>query len=131
MLVVNKRHSLSSQEYITNEDFSGEHLITYTISRKENSIFLRLPAITPQKVSKIQLTEAIIEMVKAGLGITVMARWAVTPYLASDQLVTIPITNQGLFRTWYAVTLQAENQPRYLTEFVRHLMNFQNTMISN
>lgn len=68
----------------------------------------------------MQLTEAIIELVKAGLGITVMARWAIKPYVESGQLIALPLTEVGLYRTWYAVTLQEGS--RFLGKFVEHLV---------
>ncbi len=83
-----------------------------------------IPAgVTPKKITKIQLTEAIIEMVKANLGITVMARWAVKPYLKSKKLVTVPVAQHALARTWYAVTINERNQPRYIECFIRHLLD--------
>ena len=83
-----------------------------------------IPAgVTPKKITKIQLTEAIIEMVKANLGITVMARWAVKPYLKSKKLVTVPVAHHALARTWYAATINERNQPRYIDCFIRHLLD--------
>ena len=41
------------------------------------------------QLSTLQLTEAILELVKADLGITVLARWAVEPSLASGAVRAI------------------------------------------
>ena len=41
-----------------------------------------LPAgISPARIEEVQLTEAITELVKAGLGVAVLARWAVQPLI--------------------------------------------------
>jgi len=42
--------------------------------------------------SEVQLTEAITELVKAGLGVAVLARWAVQPLVDAGTLVARPLT---------------------------------------
>ena len=105
-MVANTEHRFASQKTVSTDDFAQEHLICYTAPMDVLDIFQRalIPAgVTPKKISKIQLTEAIIEMVKANLGITVMARWAIKPYLKSKKLVMVPVAHHALARTWYAV----------------------------
>ena len=41
------------------------------------------------------LTEAIIEMVRGGLGVATFARWAAAPQLASGAVVGLPLTANG------------------------------------
>jgi LysR family transcriptional regulator for metE and metH len=57
-------------------------------------------------------------MVKANLGIAVMARWAVARQLNAATLKALPLTKRGVHRTWKAVTLRAGRQPRYVDAFV-------------
>lgn len=124
VMVMPKDHKFTAQDYIYPEQLADQHLICYTAPTEVLDIFQRVldPAgITPKKVSKLQLTEAIIEMVKAGIGITVMATWAIKPYLRSKQLLTRPLANQDLKRHWYAVTLNGKNTPRFIDCFVKHL----------
>ena len=46
-----------------------------------------IPAgIQPQKLIKLQLTEAIIEIVRAGMGITVMPEWLASRYIEEGDL---------------------------------------------
>lgn len=64
------------------------------------------------------LTEAIIEMIKSGLGIAVLAHWAIAPYLQGRQLKGIRLTKNGMYRDWQAVTLNRP-QPTFYLEFAK------------
>ena len=124
VVVTNAGHRFASQTTVFPKDFADEHLISYTAPVKSLDIFQRvlLPnRVTPRKHTRIQLTEAIIEMVKADLGITVMARWAARYYLKSKKLVATPVAGHALERTWYAAMIR-EQQPHYIECFIKHLL---------
>ena len=124
--VVPSDHPLAAKAYLTAKDFAHEHYITYTDVIEESTVFQKIliPAgIRPARTTKILITEAIIEMVRAGLGITTLARWAAAPYIKSGDLVIIPLTAKGLKRTWYAVTMKENNPPSYLNCFIQHLVD--------
>jgi LysR family transcriptional regulator for metE and metH len=71
----------------------------------------------------MQLTEAIIEMVKGGIGIGVLARWAVAPQLRDGSLVAVSLTRRGIHRSWNAVTLKSRSTPPFIEKFVSLLRN--------
>src|SRR4029077_4099402 len=86
----------------------------------ENDVFTMLlsPAgVTPRRVSAIQLTEAILELVKGGAGIAVLARWAVAPHLKTGELKAVRLTRHGLERRWRAAMLRQRPVPLHLREF--------------
>jgi LysR family transcriptional regulator for metE and metH len=119
-------HALAARPFMRAQDFSDEHLIVYAMPREENTIFQKFltPAgITPRRVSQVQLTEAVIEMVRAGLGMSIMARWAVAPQLASGTLRAIPLSSRGFYRQWSAAMLKNKSAPAYLHAFVELLAN--------
>jgi LysR family transcriptional regulator for metE and metH len=64
------------------------------------------------------LTEAILEMVKARLGISVMQTWAVEPALRAGDVRAVPITAGGIRRRWSAVTLSAAATPPHVDAFI-------------
>ena len=70
---------------------------------------------------QIQVIDAVIEMVRAGMGVKVIAKWMIEPYLADKRLVAVPVTKKGMERTWYAVTLDKPESPQYLANFIEHL----------
>ena len=57
----------------------------------------------PARVEEVQLTEAITELVKAGLGVAILARWAVQPLLDAGALVGRTLPARGMRRVWSAV----------------------------
>lgn len=119
--IVSPDHPLASRAYLTARDFADEHLLAYSLPKEEMTIFQKLlmPAgVTPRQVSQVALTEAIIEMVKAGLGISTMARWAVAPHIKSGTLKAIPLTKKGLHRQWSAAIMKNNSVPPYLIKFV-------------
>ena len=86
----------------------------------ENDVFTKLltPAgVMPRRVSGVQLTEAMLELVKGGAGIAVLARWAVAPYLKTGELTAVPLTRRGLERRWRAAMLRQTPVPLHLREF--------------
>ena len=122
--VVSPRNPLAGRPYLTAADFARQHLITYAIEEKDLTVYqeLLLPAARPPaRHSRVELTEAIVEMVKANLGIAVLARWAVARQLSVASLKALPLTRRGLHRTWKAATLRAGRAPRYVSAFVELL----------
>jgi LysR family transcriptional regulator for metE and metH len=122
VVIMSPDHRLVSRPYVAAEDFAEEHLIVYA-PQSESTVFRQvlMPAgVTPRRMSEIQLTEAIIEMVKAGIGISVLARWAVLPHLQAGTLEAIPLTRSGFHRQWKAAVI-AGAVPEYIPEFARLL----------
>jgi len=112
-------HRLASRSHLEAEDFADENLIVY-YSLEETLVFRKMlqPAgIRPKQVLQMQLTEAILEMVKAGLGVSVLARWAVREQIESGALRAVPLTANGCRRQWSAAMLKDKIAPPYLLEF--------------
>ena len=116
-------HPLTARPYLRARDFADQHLILY-VPPQDSDLYqwVLIPAgIAPVKLSVMQLTEAIIEMVKAGLGISVLARWAVQEQLAAGTLIARPVTKKGLQRQWSAALLKNDFVPTYVNDFVELL----------
>ncbi|HEX4947691.1 MAG TPA: LysR family transcriptional regulator [Blastocatellia bacterium] len=116
-------HPLVARPYLRARDFADQHLVLY-VPPQDSDLYqmVLLPAgVTPAKLSVMQLTEAIIEMVKAGLGISVLARWAVQEQIAAGTLVARPVTRKGLQRQWSAALLKHDFVPTYVNDFVELL----------
>lgn len=123
VVVMHPAHRLRRAPFVGAEDLEAEHLILYSTPREANLVFreVLIPAsVSPQRVTHIQLTEAIVEMVKAGLGLSVLARFAVAPQLERGELVARPLTRAGRFRHWSAAYRRGK-APDYLLAFVELL----------
>jgi LysR family transcriptional regulator for metE and metH len=121
--IVAPGHRLAGKKYAEPADFAGENVFIYP--PKEESTLLNAilaPAgVWPRRIHEVTLTEAIIEMVKGGLGVAAMARWAVAPQLASGVVIGLPLTAAGFHRTWSAAQLRDQRAPAYLQEFIQLL----------
>jgi LysR family transcriptional regulator, regulator for metE and metH len=121
VVITAPRHRLAARAYVTAKDFAAEHLLVYALPNEDLTVFQKVlvPAnVKPHQVSRVELTEAIIEMVKAGLGISVMARWAVAPHIAARTLRALPLTARGLHRQWSAAMIRHKATPPYLQKFI-------------
>jgi LysR family transcriptional regulator for metE and metH len=124
VVVAAPSHPLAKAAFVRPEDFADEHLLVYTPLQAEDLIVRRVlgPAgVMPRRVTAIQLTEAMLEMVRAGLGISVLARWAAEPQVASGAVRAIRLTQHGLMREWSAGVLRQQTTPLYIREFCRLL----------
>ncbi|GAB3699361.1 LysR family transcriptional regulator [Spirosoma flavus] len=120
--IVAPDHPWVGRSWVEFDEFADENYIMYNIPDEESDNFMTIfKNRRPRKVHKITLTEAILEMVKAGLGVAVMPTWVVRPYLQLGQLATVRITEKRILRTWYAATLTSKQQPPYTTAFINRL----------
>jgi LysR family transcriptional regulator for metE and metH len=67
------------------------------------------------------LTEAILELVKARMGVSVMANWAVAPHVRLGQLAAVRITARGMRRRWSAAVRSDTTSPPWLMDFIASL----------
>jgi LysR family transcriptional regulator for metE and metH len=124
--IVSPQHRLASKTRLQARDFADETLITYSVPVEQLSFIqdvLAPAGVVVKRICQVELTEAIIEMVKANLGIAVLARWAIAPHLGdhrsgSQRLKSLPVTSGGLRRRWYAATLASAARVPHVKEFV-------------
>jgi LysR family transcriptional regulator for metE and metH len=121
LVLVSPSHRLARRRWIEAAELAKEHLILYAPTRGRGFTMRRIldPAhIVPARVSYIQLTEGILEMVKAGLGVTVLQRWAVLPAIREGSVVPLRVTRRGIYRQWAAATLANRSDFPWLSQFL-------------
>ena len=118
--VVPDSHPLAAREFLRAKDFVEESLLVPSVLTNSYFYhhFLQPASVMPKKWVSVPLTEAIIAMVTEDMGISVVARWIVQPYLKSHGLRAIRISKKGLYREWWSVMLNRGTTPKYLDDFV-------------
>jgi LysR family transcriptional regulator for metE and metH len=119
--LVSEDHDWAGRKTVRQENFADESYIMYNIPCEESTIYSMLfKERRPKELYKIGLTEAIVEMVKAGIGVTVLPNWVIKSYLPLGGMVAIPI-RKAIKRTWYAAVLKSKVQPSYVQTFIESL----------
>jgi LysR family transcriptional regulator, regulator for metE and metH len=124
MVVVSKMHPWATKKFVVAEDFATEHLLIHSLPLETVSLhqFFLAPAnVSPKKITPLPLTEASIEMVKADMGIMVMAKWALQPYLKKNPLKAVKIGKTGLKRKHYVAIMNNKTYPDYFNHFIEFL----------
>ena len=123
-VIVHPAHPFATRKYVTARELGAERLLLYSPSLEESFAVrevLRPAGIEPRNVSFVQLTEAILEMVKARLGVTVLPTWSIAPALAAGAVTAVRITPTGVHRQWSAVSLAAAAPSRFVAQFLQLL----------
>jgi LysR family transcriptional regulator for metE and metH len=121
--IVSPEHRMAGKIFAEPQDFAGETVFMFP-PKTESSLLNEILApagVAPRRVQEVMVTEAIIEMVRGGLGVAALARWAVAPQLASGAVVGLPLTAHGFYRAWSTAQLRDKQAPAYLQEFIRVL----------
>jgi len=111
-------HPLANREYLLASDFLNDPFITYSVVQEagfEQELLWRPAGCRPSKYIRAGLTDAVIELVRAGMGLSILSRWAVQPYLASGELVCVPLTKTGLTLQWNVIVGRGKQKSESLT----------------
>ncbi len=103
--VMHRDHPLASRHYLNPANFAQQTLVLYTGDR--HAIIeqvLRPAGVSPGRLLQLRMTEAIVELVRAGHGIAVLSGWAFDDIDNKSGLRAVRITRAGYRRHWLAVT---------------------------
>ncbi len=109
-------------------DLINQNLILYDIPEERNYVLtnvLQNNISLVNSIQKVQLTEAIVELVSANLGISIMAKWAVAPFLDTKPLKIIPFNSDQGRRDWFIESLSevSETESFFIEEIRRGGVN--------
>jgi DNA-binding transcriptional LysR family regulator len=115
-------HPLANRRRIEVAELAGQPLLVY---ERRSSTFrlveraLLEASIFPRIVMELDHLGAVASMVRAGLGLAIVPRWAVADDLAAGRLAALSLGKTGLARAW-GLGLRAEHhQPQTQRAFVR------------
>ena len=123
LAVVSNQHPWAKRDYVEAEDFQDVTLIIHSLPLDTVSIFrtqLTPKGIDPKKLIVLPLTEASIELVKANMGVIVLANWALIPYL-NDEIKAVKINKEGFFRQQYIARIRDREYPVFYDYFIKFL----------
>ena len=98
-------HPLADRTVVTGPDIEGVDFITYTRTPEPDREFARLFRPTnhfPAWVETVELPEAIVEMVAAGVGTSVLSRWAVAEAISQGRVSAARVGADGITIPWHA-----------------------------
>ncbi len=109
-------HAATQKKWLEASDFVDELYVTYSTTPEpghEYELFFRNTGVLPRRILRAGLTEAIVELVHHAYGFSILANWAVRPYLANGYIAGKPLTAKGLDVTW-AAAVRADERPTSL-----------------
>ena len=120
-------YSAAPQSYMLAADFLDDPFITYSTIYEtgfEEELLWRPAGRRPLNYLRAGNTEAVIEMVKAGFGRSILSRWAVQPYLDEHQLVALRVTEHGMPVKWSAVVRKSHQHSKLLEAVCEQLQTW-------
>jgi len=99
-------HTLAEKRWLEPEDFANERYITYAVEPApgfEWDRLFRAARVQPRRISEVGTPEAIIDLVRAGFGISILSQWAVQPEIQDGTLAARPLGRNGMDLNWWVV----------------------------
>lgn len=104
VLLVSPKSRFGKKAGVSKKDLQGADLIIFDVPDERSTVlnsFIRPMQIQLNSVTKIPLTEGIMEMVSADLGITILPSWIARPYVERKQLIEVKLPGKPILRKWY------------------------------
>ncbi len=110
--------------FLTAEDFVNDTYITYHTTPESKGEYEQLfnpNNLLPKKVIRAGVTDAVVEFVSQGHGITIMPYWSIKPWLTSREISLVRVTEQGIYIDWQAITRKDEPKDSQASLFAAFL----------
>lgn len=130
IVLMNKSNPLSDHKFITVKDLNNEIIVTHAVQGEYHLILEDTDQegnLKPKKFIQFDLTGAIVDAVREGLGVAVLSKWAVSPLLSENKnLKALKLTANGISRLWYLASLKCREKRNYDEKFVELLQRYIN-----
>lgn len=107
VLVAHPDHPLADVPWIEPDTLADELYLTYNRTPApgfEYDRFFRPANVEPRPMRVIEQTGAIAEMVASGVGVSILSRWALSPWIAAGKVTDVRCGELGLPLPWSALT---------------------------
>jgi LysR family transcriptional regulator for metE and metH len=111
LVCLSSQHKYAGKAYLNAQDFFDETYITNsTVPEKdrEYELFFKPHNIIPRKVLQVGFNEAIIELVKVNMGVSILSKQLIQPYLSNQDIHTAKLGESGLNIYWHLVYLKQD-----------------------
>jgi LysR family transcriptional regulator, regulator for metE and metH len=108
-------HPLGARRWLEPQDFLRDPYITYRAATErghEGDQFFRVAHVQPRNRVQVGLSEAVIEWVRHGFGLSILSSWAVADYVRTGAVMTRPLGQRGISLDWYAVVRRESGSQR-------------------
>jgi LysR family transcriptional regulator for metE and metH len=115
-------HAWASRRRIEPHELADQPLLVYERRSSTFHIVERMlleAGVFPHIVMEMDHLGAVLSMVRAGLGLAVVPRWAVAHDVNAERLICLSIGKPGLYRAWGLAVRAEDHQPQTLRAFVR------------
>jgi LysR family transcriptional regulator for metE and metH len=110
--IMSPGHPLAAKKFIEPEDLIPYDYFTYSMTPEPgleyDRALRRAPA--PRRITRLEQIEAIVELVKAGLGVSILTRWAMEPHVRAGTLACRRVTPEGIDVAWFAALRANESE---------------------
>lgn len=106
MLAVPRGHWLGRKKYVEGADLAQETLIQNNVSASERERVIKVlfggqPVF--RHVVRLPVSEAVLDLVQAGMGVSILAGFTLTRRLERGELEAVRLTRHGFPRSWTGV----------------------------
>lgn len=112
VLVTPSKHTLSAKTFIEAADLEGEEYLTYSKSAQpgfEYERFIRPSGTVPHLVTVVEVTDAIVELIAAGFGVSILSRWAIQSAIKNKSVSAVKVGKESLDLEWSALVRESES----------------------
>jgi len=101
-----ENHTNAGKRFLVAEDFVSETYISNSSvpqKNREYELFFQPQGVSPERLVQVGFTEAVLELVGAGIGTTIITRWIMESHAQHSNLVSLPLNKNGLRLHWFAI----------------------------
>ena len=127
VLIVPRGHRLAKLPYLEAKHLRDEKYLTYSRTTEpgfEYERFVRPSGVLPKSITTIEMTDAIVELVVNGFGVSILARWAIRPAAAAKRIQTVQVGDKGLDLPWAVLLREADMKGSAAREMADLLVNW-------
>jgi LysR family transcriptional regulator for metE and metH len=121
VVVMAPEHRLAARRFVSARELADERVFSHDAPRSDierlRSLIATERAPMP-RVATLPLTDVIVECARARLGVGLLSRWAVEPWLARNEIVARRFSRAGLAERWRALTRSDARHLPHVQRFV-------------